>query len=50
VGHWTVVDDKVLPVARAEDIYLVVAGGWEGHHTMHLIGFTLSRATHAKVG
>lgn len=49
VGHWTVVDGEVLTCERPEDIYLVVAGGTEGHHTMHFIGFTLSKATAAKV-
>lgn len=48
-GMWTVVDGRIVIAERPEDIYIIVGGGWEGHHSLHMIGWCLGRPSHARV-
>jgi hypothetical protein len=49
LGKWTVVNDKVLPCARPEDIVIVVAGGDESLHSLYLQPFYANPATSRRV-
>lgn len=48
-GEWKLDGDRILVTTKPEEIYLIVAGAPEGHHSLYMLPCCLCNATHAKV-